>query len=64
MASVSREHGGGTCPECGTVLLAPRGQPAAWGQTLEARRCHPHGRKKEAEASGQLESFPAPAASP
>lgn len=30
------------------------GQPAAWGQTLEARRCHPHGRKEEAEASGQL----------
>lgn len=36
------------------------GQPAAWGQTLEARRCHPHGRKEEAEASGQLQSLPAP----
>lgn len=65
MVSVSWEHRGGTCPGHGPP--GPRwrppgceGQPAAWGQTLEARRCHPHGRKEEAEASGQLQSLPAP----
>lgn len=67
VVSVSWEQRGGNVPRARHGPPGPRwrplgceGQPAAWGQTLEARRCHPHGRKEEAEASGQLQSLPAP----